>query len=188
MLHVQPMRHRPSEIAEIVIYTDGGGARVTKGTSRPATWAFIVLTKGKNGTIAFDRAIGGRVVTAPEEKGYIGAEQATSMTAEVSAQVHAMAFCLSDPLGGGTKPISIIFDNTTAAKFALSVAQSKKSKMLHAITGALGQILGQHTAVTWGHVYSHLNDGMNELADTIVAYVTFNSEARHCRPSPCSTW
>ena len=123
MLHMQPMRHRPSEIAEMILYTDGGGPRVSKGVARPATWAVVVLTKGWHGSVAFDRAIGGQVVTDPGADGYIGAEDGTSTTAEVTAQVHAIVFALADPLSTGVLPVSIVFDNTTAANFAMSVAQ-----------------------------------------------------------------
>ena len=191
--HFQGVRHQPAEIAEIVLHIDGGGARAAASGNpdeqSPATWAVIVCTRGHNYSMAFDRFFGGSVITDPAGQGYIGAENASSMTAEISAQVHCVLFALSNPLRAQPKtPVSIVFDNHTAAKFAMSVASTKKNLRLHATVGVVSQILSMHTPVAWGHAYSHMGEGMNELADSIVAVMADTPGMRDDSSIPCSTW
>ena len=112
-------RHLPEEIAEIIMYVDGGGERPSSTGPLPSTWAVAVLTKGEDESIAFDRAFGGSMTTDAGCGTYVGAEAATSSTAEIAAQIHALLCALANPLrvGCGVRH-TIIFDNETAAKFA----------------------------------------------------------------------
>ena len=107
----------------------------------------------------------------PADDAYIGAERVTSMTAEFGAQAHTLLYALADPLGvAADTRHTIIYDNSSAAKFAMSVANSKANHVIAAILGSLGQVLAQHRKVSWAHVHSHLGSGGNELADSHVEY------------------
>ena len=111
------------------------------------------------------------------------------MTAEISAQAHGALFAWANPLRAakGT-PISVVFGNETAAKFAMSVAAAHKHVKLHATVGVLWQILSMHSPVAWAHAYSHMGEAMNELADSVVEHMAFRPEVRGSGECPCSVW
>ena len=90
-------RHLPHEIAEVLLYVDGGGQRKTPSGISPASWSFVVFTKGNDDSFAFDRAVDGHVITQQDSLGYVGAESDTSMVAEMCGQLHAILFALANP-------------------------------------------------------------------------------------------
>ena len=91
--HFMAGRHRKEDIEALYLHADGGGARCIKGKNFPATWAISMISRAKDGTLAFYGFACGEVCTLPSSGSYVGADQGTSMTAECTAQLMA-ALCV----------------------------------------------------------------------------------------------
>ena len=92
-------------------------------------------------TLALLHFLGGSVPTAPDSCTYLGAEGATSMAAEISAEAHAAIYLLGGQHGvSQSVPVSVVYDNEIAARFARATASSTRHKLLHATVGTLWQI------------------------------------------------
>ena len=125
----------------------------------------------------------------PADDAYIGAERVTSMTSEIGAQAHILLFALADPLGVSPDTRhTIIYDNSTAAKFAMSVANSKVNHLFAAVLGSLGQVFAHHRRVTWAHVHAHLGSGGKELADSLVEYYSLHTGEGQTARSVVAEW
>ena len=172
-LHFRKGPHPVDEIAELILHVDGGGPRTHLNDRSEATWAVTVCTRGVDGTYAWKHHFGGMVPTAADDACFVGAEDQTSMAAETSAQLHAGLYLLSSGLAD-TVPVSVIFDNETAAKFAMAVANSKRHLHLHAAVGTVWQVASSRYQVVWGHAYSHFGNPLNELVDRVVEYMAWN--------------
>ena len=111
------------------------------------------------------------------------------MTAETSAQLHVALYVLGGQHGTGEDtPISMVFDNQIAAKFAMAVAAAGKHKHLRAAVGALWQMVSAGRPTAWGHVYSHMGNPMIEFADTVVECMAWRVDMRSTQLCPCSIW
>ena len=156
LIHFIAGEHNTDSTAEVLLRVDGGGKRKSKTEELPATWAVVVSTVGKDGTYAFKHFFGGQVVTDRDDERFLGAQQETSMTAETTAQAMAGLYALANPLGPSEAvPITIVYDNEVAAKFAKSAADTVTSRGLHAAAGSICQIAAMPRNLTWAHAYSH---------------------------------
>lgn len=178
-----------ADIEAIYLHTDGGGERTVRGQWYPATWAVKITSKANYGTLAFYGYVCGRECTAAGDNGYHGAEQATSMTAECTAQLVAALVILANPLEVyPSVGVTVIYDNEIAARFSRAVAKSGKNVMLAAVLASVWQIATIQRSVEWVHAYSHMGEPMNELADSLVAHAAINPTARTDHEQPCALW
>ena len=74
----------------------------------PATWSVIMTTEARNGTRAFDRFLCGTVTTDVAGALFLGADCATSMTLEITAQVYAAVLVLCDLDGVCVNPFRVM--------------------------------------------------------------------------------
>ena len=186
--HFRKQPHPCEDVRELILAIDGGAARSKQGRSTDATWAIAAFTRGKDGTLALLHFFGGGVPIATDDPTYIGAEGATSMAAETSAEAHAAIYLLGRQHGlPNTVPVSVVYDNEIAARFARANASSSRHHLLHATVGTLWQIASSRFSVEWAHVYSHFGSPINEFADTLVELMAWHPEVRSTQHCPCST-
>ena len=153
----------------------------------PATWAVVITSEAADRTRSFYRFACGPVVTDPAMPGYLGAEAATSMTAEITAQAMAAQILLTFPGNMGSLPVDMIFDNKVAADFARSVARSKHHEKLLAVLSVTWQMMAMHASVAWRHTYSHAGEILNELVDNIATHAAHHPEFREPADTVAST-
>ena len=87
--------HCMEDVVEVHLDLDGGGPRLMKDATLPATWAVIISSRAADGTWAFLGYVAGEVKCEAGDRDWIGADKPTSMTAEISVQAFAALLVLS---------------------------------------------------------------------------------------------
>ena len=184
-------RHARHVITNIILHLDGGGSRQkTEAGSTvhsPATWAFSVITKGADGSFAFEGYLAGVVSCDPGDPLFLGAEQIEQMSsaAEISAQIMAAMWVYSNELGlDGPVPVDVVFDNVMAAAVSQATATPHRQVCLSSMAAALWQLTSLKWPTTWSHVHSHLGEPLNELADSLVEHSAWVPACRHTAETP----
>ena len=168
----------------LMLYVDGsclGNQNVDAST--PAAWGLVVvigdsgLGKG-SGELHHEAA--GKVITDPNQDGFIGAEVGSNNTAELSGFAAALRWLLIE---GGDEPAVIRADSTYAGNLASGVWKAKANRELVAHVQALWEEVSALRELSWAHVKAHRGHRWNARADPLAA--------RHASgelPEPLTFW
>lgn len=153
----------------------------------PCVWAVRISTVGTDASVSLAGYFAGHL--DEREADYIGAQQATSMTAEMAAQVWTGIYFMQPNQQLPSKcPLRVVYDNETAAKFAQSVATAQTNVLLQTVSATVWQITSMRRQVGWSHTYSHKGDPYNNLVDEIVASASYSTICRCNVHTPIADW
>ncbi|MAJ00862.1 MAG: hypothetical protein CMA10_00435 [Euryarchaeota archaeon] len=166
------------------LYVDGsclGNQNVDRLT--PAAWALVVV-KGDSGlgrgTGEIVEETSGRVITDPDEDGFIGAEVGSNNTAELCGFAAALRWLLIE---GGSDAAVIRADSQYAGNLASGVWKAKANKeLVHQVQLLWREVSGLRP-LTWSHVKAHRGHRWNERADHLAV-----RRAQGDLPEPLTFW
>tara|TARA_B100001029_G_scaffold128840_1_gene107862 strand:- start:9123 stop:9662 length:540 start_codon:yes stop_codon:yes gene_type:complete len=173
-----------SGLKNVNIYVDGScedNRNVTAST--PAGWGFCVVV-GDSGTgrgqgdLVAEKC--GRVVTEPEEGGFLGAEVGSNNTAELSAIAHALRWIL---VNSDIEEVLIRTDSTYAGNVSSGAWKAKANVDLARFVQDLWKEVSGGRSLEWEHVRAHRGHRWNERADHL-AFRAMKGEA----PIPLQFW
>ena len=134
-----------------------------------------VTIEARDGPRAFYRYLCGAVTCDSADPLFMGADSATSITAEVSGHVFAAAWLLGNESGYAADiPVEVVYDNSKASEFARSVSVCGQLTRLCACLASLWQIVSQRRLVSWRHAFSQCGHPLNEPADSLVEHAAKN--------------
>lgn len=166
------------------LYVDGsclGNQNVDRLT--PAAWALVVV-KGDSGlgrgTGEIVEETSGRVITDPEQAGFIGAEVGSNNTAELCGFAAALRWLLVE---GGRDAAVIRADSQYAGNLASGAWKAKANKdLVHQVQELWREVAGLRP-LTWSHVKAHRGHRWNERADHLAL-----RRAQGDLPEPFTFW
>ena len=173
-----------SGLKNVNIYVDGScedNRNVTVST--PAGWGFCVVV-GDSGTgrgqgdLVTEKC--GRVVTEPEEDGFLGAEVGSNNTAELSAIAHALRWIL---VNSDIEEVLIRTDSTYAGNVSSGAWKAKANVDLAGFVQDLWKEVSGGRSLEWEHVRAHRGHRWNERADHL-AFRAMKGEV----PIPLQFW
>lgn len=152
----------PCGSGHVIVHVEGsGGAHIHDNIMGPVAWSFnAVEVQGE--ARAYAGFYGGHVVTDPAGSRYIGADQGTNATSELSGIGVACVWALQSSYSS----IHIVYDAVYAASMATGAWGPTCNVEVVDFVMEMVCLLSQVMSVTWEHVYSHEGHGLNELADT----------------------
>ena len=102
----------------VSLYIDGGGKHADEGMA--PSWAVVVLLSF-NGKCHFAGYLANLVHTCPNDPQFLGADSATSGSAELSAQLFAALWVIANPLGLPCNvDINVYYDSVVAAGLSMA--------------------------------------------------------------------
>ena len=173
-----------SGLKNVNIYVDGSCEdNRNVNASTPAGWGFCVVV-GDSGTgrgqgdLVAEKC--GRVVTEPEEDGFLGAEVGSNNTAELSAIAHALRWIL---VNSDIEEVLIRTDSTYAGNVSSGAWKAKANVDLARFVQDLWKEVSGGRSLEWEHVRAHRGHRWNERADHL-AFRAMKGEA----PIPLQFW
>ena len=152
---------RRGPINTLVLHVDGtGGSRISPQSYGPAAWSFNVQETHANG-VEYCGFMGGIVQTDSTADEFVGAEHGTNATAELTAILYASLYALQRK----ASHVCIVYDAMYAANMASGDWTPGKNIELVNLTAEVIGLLNNCANLQLRHVYSHLGDPWNELAD-----------------------
>ncbi len=151
--------------------TDGSGEGL-------AGWGTVVF-KYPLVSEAPDYVLHGPVVVGRWDPLWVGAQDATNNTAELSALAELFLWLLSEAPDGGSVLVHIRFDSFYAANIAQGIWDPKANEVLSARVRALALLVEERRTLSWEHVYGHTGAHDNELADRAAAAGSAGEISRH---------
>ena len=136
--------------------------------SEQTTWAFAVFSRHHD-SFSYHGAMAGRVCCSAASKTFLGAENKTSISAELSAMCWALCWAISKTLKSavlGVKPqIRFNYDCLLSGGVAFCLWSTRSEPHLAAMIENLALILIAVADVSHEHVKSHVGHPWNHLVD-----------------------
>ena len=156
---------RPECVHELHIYSDGSYKKRRDGVEL-ATWAFVVLVPGTDGMHLLDFGYG-QTSSSSDEKGWTGATDLNSRTAELDALIHVCEWIIC---GNWAVPHFVYFDACAAGLIADGSWQIRQGDfqalLLRNLALTANYFIEKTQPVQWQHCKGHSGVFGNELADS----------------------
>lgn len=171
------IKQRSASDCLLVVYVDGsclGNQNVDAETV--AAWGVVIVegdSKLGRGTGEIIHEFCGKVITNPEEEGFLGADVGSNNTAELSAMAHALRWLL---LQEGKDAVLIRTDSTYAGNLTSGAWKAKANKEMVRRLRLLWDDVSALRPLEWEHIRAHSGHRWNERADHL-AFRTANDEA-----------
>ena len=154
----------------VLAYTDGGSdGNGAGGVYGRVGWGACIVRK--TGDSEDDRIeleeLWGPVETDADSVWYLGAEEKTNNTAELTGIAQALLWSKAD---GGTTPMAIVYDSEYAAKLTQAEMQPKSNALLATMCNKLYQEEVSRRPIAFIWVRGHSANKGNDRADLLVQW------------------
>jgi len=168
-------RGDPRDMIKLMIYTDGSGGSA-KDENSEAAWASCFFGMDSDGELYYCGHLAERVSQSGLYAQNLDA--LTNNSAEYSAVIWAILYALQIP---GIIAVDIITDSQITMGTAEAVFSAHNNASAASLLAELWMIITHIKVATMFHVYSHMEDPFNELADSVASLAALG---RHTTPLP----
>ena len=167
---------------EIRLYTDGSCPenKNANNINCPAGWGIAIKTYKKdeeNENKSLTTGLFGPVIIKHYDKRFLGAEQGSNNTGELTAICEGLKWLLEQE--NTETPAAIYYDSKYAAKIATGEYKAESNKYLAAKARTLLRQVMEKRKIRLEHIKGHSNDSGNDAADELANKGALDKECRN---------